>query len=59
MTSKKIAKDQPKTFVFNNQNQSIIKNILLKYPQNKKVARLCHYYIWHRSNMIIGYLYQL
>ena len=36
MTSKKIAKDQPKTFVFNNQNQSIIKNILLKYPQNKK-----------------------
>jgi NADH-quinone oxidoreductase E subunit len=51
MSIKKVHKDQPKDFVFNDANLKKAKNILLKYPEkNKKSAVMPFLYLAQKQN---------
>ena len=57
MSLKKIHDQQPDSFEFTKTNKVTAEKILKKYPEDKKKVLLCHFYIWLKDKMKIGYLY--
>ena len=56
MSIKKVSKDQPDKFIFNQENLNLANKIVLNYPTGKKKALLWLYCILLKNKMIIGYL---
>ena len=58
MSLKKISKEQPEKFEFNQQSLEAAKKILLNYPKEKRKVLLWLYFILLKGKTITGYLYQ-
>ena len=55
MSVKKVSKDQPDKFKFNQENLNLANKIVLNYPSGKKKVLLWPYCILLKNKMIIGY----
>ncbi len=58
MSLKKISKDQPEKFEYNQQSLEAAKKILLNYPKGKEKSAVMALLYMLKGKTITGYLYQ-